>query len=395
MKLSVPYLVWRAQPDGTGRPRWEPGPKLRKAGFKGADLKDERSAWLGREAAIAAAERINAEAAAYLAGGTAIRRPPPARRRGVTCQDVFDRWRATPEYRLLGERTRADYACKAAAWLADFGDEPVAAVSRKTLKGFWREAYEERGHHMANGILAVVRAMLTFAVDEEWIASNPAFALKLKTPPPRVAFWSPAKVAAFVATADAMGHFSIADAVVIGLHSGQRQGDVLAMPPTIFDDGRIKLTQFKRGALIDVPFTPQLAQRLAGIRARRAAGDVVALARATVVTDERTGAAWDENAFRKAFRAVRAEAACRHPELLAEARFQPGLADLRYQDLRDTTVTRLADADCNLAEIRSVTGHTPASITRTIEHYLATTDAQANNAIAKYTAWLDRNRIAL
>jgi hypothetical protein len=54
----VPYLKWRA-----GRPRWEPGPLLRKRGFKGIDLKDEAGAWLSREASKHLARDINAKLA--------------------------------------------------------------------------------------------------------------------------------------------------------------------------------------------------------------------------------------------------------------------------------------------------------------------------------------------
>jgi len=49
---------------------------------------------------------------------------------------------------------------------------------------------------------------------------------------------------------------------VIALHSGQRMGDVLAMPPKIFEHGRIAITQMKRGALIDIPVTEACAARV-------------------------------------------------------------------------------------------------------------------------------------
>lgn len=52
----VPYLNWR-----DGRPRWEPGPALRRRGWKGRDLKDGRGNWLDLGAAMDAAREINAE----------------------------------------------------------------------------------------------------------------------------------------------------------------------------------------------------------------------------------------------------------------------------------------------------------------------------------------------
>lgn len=49
------YMVWR-----DGRPRWAPGASVRALGFAGQDLKDEHGQWLKFEAAIAAADEINA-----------------------------------------------------------------------------------------------------------------------------------------------------------------------------------------------------------------------------------------------------------------------------------------------------------------------------------------------
>lgn len=384
-EILPPYLVWR-----DGRPRWVPGPRLRKA-FKGRDLKDDAGRWLGLEAAIGAARALNDEVAAWKAGGEARRRPKPIK---VTrsCRSLWDKFQTTPEFRSLAPKTQSDYASKAQVWLETFGNEPVAAIGRAALKGYWRTLYDERGHHMANGTLAVARLLLTFAADEEWIEANPAFNLGLLTVEARVAFWSPQKVAAFVATADAVGQQAVGDAVVIALHSGQRQGDVLAMPARIFTDDRIKLTQFKRGALLDAPMTPAMRQRVYEIHARWQAAGVVA--RATIVADHQ-GRAYTSDAFRKAFAKVKRAAVEQHPDLAAAERMQPALADLRFQDLRDTAVTRLAMADCTLPQIASITGHSPEHITSVIKHYLALNNAIADQAIGKLSTWLAAQGIAL
>lgn len=387
-KVLPPYLAWRG-----GRPRWVPGPRLRPH-FSGRDLKTPAGEWMGLEAAIEAARVLNAEVAAWREGGTGtVRKKARAPKVTRSSRALFDLWQETPEFRMLAPKTRSDYISKAQVFLAAFGDEPVAALGRAALKGFWREIYDSRGHHMANGTLAVARAMLTFACDEEWIDVNPAFALKLKTTAPRVAVWSPPKINAYVAVGDELGTYSVGDAVVVALHSGQRQGDVLTMPPRIFDTKRIALIQHKRGALVDVPMTPALLARVAAIRERWKAANVAA--RETLITDERTGRPYTGNSFRKAFAAVRAEAVARHPELAEAERFQPALADLRFQDLRDTAVTRLAMVPCTLPQIAAITGHSPDHITSVIKHYLALNGSLADDAIAALTAWLQQQGIAL
>lgn len=375
--ITPSYFQWR-----DGRPRWEPGPGLRDKGFKGRDLKDAAGQWLGLEAAIAAANTLNTE---IKSGAPA--RPRITRKPVRTAQHLFEIYIDTPEFRLLAPTTQADYKCKANVFLATFRGEPVAAIGRAALKKFWRELYKERGHHMANGVLAVVRTMLTEAMDLEWISSNPAFKLKLRTPPPRLKLWLPEDVAAIAATADAMAETAVADAVIAALHSGQRQGDVLALPIRIFVEERIRLSQAKmRGkSRIDAPMTPALSSRVAEIHARRRALSNVVNLEAPLISYPGTLEPYTGDAFRKAFAAVRAEAARQRPEV----------AGLRFQDLRDTAVTRLALADCSLPQIAAITGHELTSITNVIRHYLVLQPAMADTAIAKLSTWLTANAIAL
>ena len=73
----------------------------------------------------------------------------------------------------------------------------------------------------------------------------------------------------------------------------------------------------------------------------------------------------------------------------------PSLAEKRYQDLRDTAVTRLALAGCSMAEIAAITGHSIPSITQIIKHYLVLQPEMADAAIAKLSAWLEAQHIAL
>lgn len=54
MSHGVAYFIWRK-----GRPRWQPGATLRARGFRGQDLKDDGGNWMGLEAALDAARKIN------------------------------------------------------------------------------------------------------------------------------------------------------------------------------------------------------------------------------------------------------------------------------------------------------------------------------------------------
>ena len=378
MKLKISYLKWRA-----GRPRWEPGPTLRGKGWRGRDLKDEAGAWLELEAAIEAARALNLELALWRAGTP---RKPPKPLRTVpsrSCQHLWDLYRQAPIFGELASATKRDYKNKIAIFLAEFGDKQIAALDKSHLYGWWEELYQARGHHMANGIIRAVRAMLSYAEKKGWRGDNPGRGLGLATPKPRQVFWTAAEIAAIVKAADRLRLASVGDAIIVALHSGQRLSDVLALPDRIFEASRIRLTQAKRGALVDAPMTPALIERVAAIKARRRIVDIAG--NEALIRREDTGGPYDKYSFNKAFRQVRKTA----------AKACPSLAEKRFQDLRDTAVTRLALADCSLPQIAAITGHSPDSITQILKHYLVLQPEMADAAIAKLAAWLEQQEIAL
>jgi site-specific recombinase XerD len=382
MKLRIPYLQWR-----NGRPRWEPGPRLRADGWKGRDLKDDDGAWLELPGAIEAAKALNKDVESWrLNGGPLQRRIAPVKP-ARTGEHLWEVYRQSPRYAKKADSTRRDYANKIRPFLEEFGEFQVAALEKADLYRWWEELHHDRGHAMANGVLAVARAMLSYSTIIGWRKDNPAREMGLDSLPPRQVFWLPEELSAIVAAADQIGKPSVADAVVVALHSGQRQGDVLAMPRRIFVEQRIRLSQLKMrsrgGALIDAPMTPALEARIAAIRARRE--DVVIDPNEPLILREDNGRAYDVHLFRKAFSRVR-EAAAEHC---------PSVKEKRFQDLRDTAVTRLALAGCELPQIAAITGHTLTSITQIIKHYLVLQPEMADTAIKKLSTWLEAQGIVV
>ncbi len=375
------YLKWRE-----GRPRWEPGPKLRHGGWRGRDLKRDNGDWLPLGEAIAAAQALNDEVAAWRGGGA--KRVPRRRAQSSTrtLDALYQKWTGAPEFKMLRETTRADYEQKAQVFIREIGgDKAVASLARRHIKALWREMFDKRGHPMANAVIAVARTMLTFAVDLDWISDNPAYKLKLKTVPPRVVIWLPTEIAHFCDIVDRINP-QIVDAVIIALHTGQRRGDVLTLEDAKTVNGRTLFKQSKTGARVSVPHTPQLADRLEAIKQRRIAlHNVVdlALLRRTVLRADQQH--FSRDTWAHEFRAART----------AAAKEMPSIAGLRFQDLRDTAVTRLALASCTAMEIHAITGHDLETIHRVMKHYLARTDALADAAITKLKTWMSDEGIAL
>ena len=386
MRTETPYLKWR-----DGRPRWEPGPRLRGAGFKGRDLRDTGGAWLDEFAAHAAARELNAEVAAWRSAGAPRRRVskrPEAHPRRV--EALWARYcggddgKGSPRWQQLAAKTQRDYTVKARVFLAAFGAVPAAAIAHHHLYAFWEQLYAERGHAMANGVLRVASLLLSYAVKIGWLTENPAKALGLEGVAPRVVVWSGAEIDLFVRTADVMGLTHVADAVVIALHTGQRQGDVLAMELQQVEHGRAYFRQSKTGARVSVPHTPAIAARLADIRVRRTAG-VVDLARARRVVLTPAGAEISGDLFRKHFQIVRQRA----------AEHLPSIAGKQFLDLRDTAITRLALAGCTIPEIRAITGHELATVHSILKHYLVLDEQMADAGIERLKAWMAAEGLAV
>ena len=67
--------------------------------------------------------------------------------------------------------------------------------------------------------------------------------------------------------------------------------------------------------------------------------------------------------------------------------FDPDLTEpfekLWFSRLRHTAVTRLADAGCEVPQIAAVTGHSPKTVHKILDHYLVATADQAKAAFLK------------
>lgn len=377
------YLKLRREADGRMRPRWEPGVSLRDAGWKGRDLRNPAGGWLGLEDAIKAAAAINDEVDTWRNNGQPRRRARPEKKNPRSVEALWEEYQKSPKFLKKAPVTQRDYASKAALIVAEFGPRHVEALAKHHLYAWWERLHTARGHAMANGTLAVFRLVLSYGVLKGWLSVNPALKLGLEGLEPRCVVWSPSEIAHLVATADTLGELAIGDAIVLALHTGQRQGDIRALEMPQVEAGRARFRQGKTNARVTVPITPALEERIAAIRRRRAGSNVVPLGGLVVLNAD--GEGYSKERFGDAWRAVRAEAAKAMPEIASKL----------FLDLRDTAVTRLALADCTVPEIRAITGHSMETIHSVLVHYLALDDRMATAAIAKLKHWMATEGIAL
>jgi integrase len=153
-------------------------------------------------------------------------------------------------------------------------------------------------------------------------------------------------------------------ALIIALHTGQRQADILKLPWSAYDGQSITLRQGKasrRGAKA-APITIRCTETL-----RQMLDDMPRTSPLILTTT--TG-----RAFKKRYFAAQWKKAGDEAEI----------EDLHFNDLRGTAVTLLSEAGNTIQQVASVTGHSLKTVTGIIEKYLARTRGLSDAAIKNF-----------
>ncbi|TPN57145.1 hypothetical protein [Mesorhizobium sp. B1-1-7] len=454
MPKSIKHVSWR-----DGRPRFQPGPELRAAGFKGTDMRwpdgdpigwkpvalkpgaKNTGRWFSRGEAVDWSDafckdidKAKTPAAAPIATG-----PRTAKPKFYTVGQLFEDWFRTglkfqlPQDEAERQRQIAARIIYAPKTIRDYRQKarvleehdpslyasPVDALSQPVMLGVYEGLVGARGLSTARGAIATLSIALSWGkrrgktTFRENQGVNPAQDLAMSTPPPRIRFGTRTEIETLVRVGDHMGLPVVGDMTLLGLWSGQRQGDRLKLEDRGLHKGRRLFRQAKTGAIVSVLEAPELERRLTASLERRRAAKAEALLKADpeeraaierrfkrVILnehfDKRYGKClWQPfqgQHYSHLFARVRdiAVAGIRAENgtdwLIKPC---PSLADFQEPDLRDTAVTWLALAGCTIPEICAITGHSLNSATRVLKHYLAIHPEMADAAIRKMVAWYD------
>lgn len=155
--------------------------------------------------------------------------------------------------------------------------------------------------------------------------------------------------------------------LLLGLWTGQRQGDLLALTWTGYDGTHIRLRQSKsmrRGARRPIYVTIPVGMPL------KIALDAAAKhKRSPRVLLNSDGIPWTPDGFRASW-----GKACR----------KAVIENVTFNDLRGTAVTRLGLVNCSESEIATITGHSLRDVRSILDaHYLHRDQALAESAIRK------------
>lgn len=337
---------------------WQPATALRQQGWKCRRLPNSL------EAAIAEAEKINAELDNWRAGKSDITSVPVSN----SVSGLIAAYQRSNAYRSLAEKTRRDYDYRLSIIEKWAGKVPVQGITCAAVQTFW-EALAKKSEYKANATVRVLRLILNYAVKPlGWIQINPASRPGLANIAPRSVVWTVEEVSAAVATADRLGYFNLGTAILLGAFIAQREGDILRLSWDDLQNGAFLVHQSKTGAYVAVPVHPVLRDRL------NMYSDKTGL----IIKSDLDGKPYTQSAFTHRFDIVRK----------AVAQDIPAFTRCQFLDLRRTAVVRLAEAGCTEAQISAVSGHKIDTCRRILETYLPRNSTMAREAINKYVAYL-------
>lgn len=265
----------------------------------------------------------------------------------------------SPEFEKLRESTQREYRRMLTKAEAKFGDLPLAALEDPRVRQdfmTWRATVSKAsGDREADNRLSVISAMLTWAKENGQVFSNHIAGFRrLHSVDRSELIWLPEHIADFMKVAPV----EMQRALILALHTGQRQGDILRLTWGNYDGGLISLRQGKTGRKVEIPCTKALRKMLDGLDRETA-----------VILTTKTKLPWKARYFKAQWEAASKKA---------------GITELHFHDLRGTAVTMLAEAGCTTPQIAAITGHSLKTVTAILDKYLARTRVLAGEAVTLF-----------
>jgi integrase len=276
----------------------------------------------------------------------------------------------------LAPSTQSEYRRLLTAAESEFGKMPLTALDDpRVRRDFldWREKLARTsGEREADNRLSAIAAMLTWAVDRGHANANCLRGFKRLYHADRSEIiWFPEHIASFMKVAP----IELQRALILGLHTGQREGDLLRLPWSAYDGVSISLRQGKArrggrlGPLVKIPCTAALRRMLDGM-------ERISL----LILTTKTGQSLKKRYFNLLWNGAMKKAGLE--TVLLPGSDQP--VKLHFHDLRGTAVTQLSEAGCTTQQIATITGHSLKTVHFILERYLTRTRGLAEQAIFNF-----------
>lgn len=276
-----------------------------------------------------------------------------------TVSALVEAYQRSPEWLALADASRTTYSI----YLRELDDGTTGpgradAIKRRDILALRDVIAAGRGNGAGNAFVRTASAMFTWAVDREWLEYSPVTKIR-PLPGGHLRAWTVAE--ADIALSGLPWH--LRRVVVLGMYTGQRRGDLIAMGWSAYDGSAISLVQQKTGTPLVLPVHPALKTELDAWKETRTA---------TTILTNRKGLPWDASTL---------------SQVLPDALVKLGLSgELNVHGLRKLAATNLAQAGCSVHEIASITGHKTLSM---VELYTRSVDQErlAGAAVVRLSAY--------
>lgn len=165
----------------------------------------------------------------------------------------------SPAFTGLRESTKQTYRRIIETFREKHGKRMIRDLRREHLKALIGDMADRP--QAANRLLSLLKIMLDHAMDNGWIATNPAYAIKgFKKKTKGFHTWTESEIAAYEARhpEGTQAHL----AMVLLLYTAQRRSDVVAMGWHSIKGKKIEVKQVKTGAELDLHMLPALTDAI-------------------------------------------------------------------------------------------------------------------------------------
>lgn len=263
---------------------------------------------------------------------------------------LFTSYRRSPAYTDLATSTQQGYA-RVMNLLQPLNDMPLVELTPQFIAGLRDRIAEQRGRRQANYVMAVVSVACEHGKEHGVIGENPVRGIKrvrrARGTPIANRPWSEDERRTVLAEVP----YQLRVPVALGMFTGLRKGDVLALTKNSIRDGRIWRRTGKTGQRVSIPIHPDLTQILADAPQHNA----ITIAATT------NGTPWTVTGFNSTF--IKAIA-----KLRRSGKVEGGLT---FHGLRHTCGTLLIEAGFDIDTVRRWLGQKTLAMAI---HYSETAD---------------------
>lgn len=342
-------LRQRQRTDGSWRVWWEPTALQRKAGAKPQELDARQPGHALREAT-----RLTEHWNRVIKGEA---KPRPTAR---SVSSLIADYKASRRFLRLRATTRAAYLTDIRAIEAKWGPEPVVLFDKPTCDVWYESLLAKMGSGRSRAIMGMLRILMSHAEKRGWreAGTNPVQGLDMDAAPVRQRVGTWPELTALVAATQ--GHTMLRLGLLLAMHTGQRQTDILQARPEEFSKVPIQLrpdqdavdiwvwsfTRSKRGNDGIVPLIdPDLVQSIEAALALADRGP------GTLIWNPNNGQPYSKERWFARWEDIRARA----------AETTPSVATLQWRDLRRTFSTLTRAGGASVDDVGDVIGNTAAS----------------------------------